>query len=145
MDRGLQECSEYRKRFIHELRPNSNLGPLLTRCPCTLKAHDQTEPGDLPMTRREAMTREFAEMLAIDALGFMAEDTERLNRFLAFTGLEAQSLRDAAREPNFLLGVLDHLAADEPLLREFAAHKEVVPELVVKARDVLAAARPATP
>ena len=97
------------------------------------------------MTRREAMTREFAEMLAIQALSFFAEDPERLSRFLAFTGVEAQSLRDAAREPNFLLGVLDHLAADEALLREFATQKEIAPEVVTSARDLLAGAPPAMP
>ena len=72
------------------------------------------------MARPPEMTRESAEMLAIQALSFIAEDPERLGRFLAITGLEAQSLRDAAREPNFLLGVLDHLAGDERLLTEFA-------------------------
>lgn len=97
------------------------------------------------MKRREAMTREFAEMLAIDALSFIADDTDRLGRFLAFTGIEAQSLRDAAREPNFLLGVLDHVAADETLLQEFAAHQEIAPDVVAKARDRLAGAPPATP
>jgi len=97
------------------------------------------------MARREAMTREFAETLAIQALSFLAEEPERLGRFLAFTGIEAQSLRDAAREPNFLLGVLDHLAGDERLLSEFATLKEIAPEIVTSARDLLAGAPPATP
>jgi hypothetical protein len=97
------------------------------------------------MARPEAMTREFAEMLAIEALSFLADDPERLSRFLAFTGIEAQSLRDAALEPNFLLGVLDHLAADERLLGEFATQREIGPETVTRARDLLAGAPPATP
>jgi Protein of unknown function (DUF3572) len=97
------------------------------------------------MARRPEVTREGAEMLAIQALGFLAEEPERLGRFLAVTGLEAQSLRDAAREPNFLLGVLDHLAGDEQLLTEFATQHELTPETVVRARDMLASARPATP
>jgi len=97
------------------------------------------------MARRPEMTRDWAEALAIQALGFLAEDGERLGRFLAFTGIEAQSLRDAAREPNFLLGVLDHLAGDERLLTEFATHKELTPEVVTRARDLLAGAPPATP
>ena len=70
---------------------------------------------------------------------------QRLSRFLAFTGIESQSLRDAAREPNFLLGVLDHLAADEALLHEFARQKEIAPEVVTSARDLLAGAPPAMP
>jgi hypothetical protein len=97
------------------------------------------------MARRPEVTRESAEMLAIQALNFLAEDPERLGRFLAITGLEAQSLRDAAHEPNFLLGVLDHLAGDERLLTEFAAQHELTPETVTRARDMLARARPATP
>lgn len=97
------------------------------------------------MARRLEMTRDWAEALAIQALGFLAEDGERLGRFLAFTGIEAQSLRDAAREPNFLLGVLDHLAGDERLLTEFATQKEITPEVVTRARDLLAGAPPATP
>src|SRR5262245_59135522 len=97
------------------------------------------------MMRRQAMNRDIAEMLAIDALTFIAADSDRLSRFLALSGIEAQSLRDAAREPNFLLGVLDHLVADDPLLREFALHKEIEPEMLVKARDLLAGAPPATP
>ena len=97
------------------------------------------------MARRPEMTRDLAETLAIQALSFLAEDPERLSRFLAFTGIEAQSLRDAAREPNFLLGVLDHLAGDERLLSEFATQREIAPEVVTAARDLLAAAPPATP
>lgn len=97
------------------------------------------------MARRPEMTRELAESVAIQALAFIAEEPERLDRFLAFTGIEAQPLRDAAREPNFLLGVLDHLAGDERLLRSFAIQSELEPEFVINARDLLAGARPATP
>ena len=97
------------------------------------------------MARRPEVTRESAEMLAIQALSYIAQEPERLGRFLAVTGLEAQSLRDAAREPNFLLGVLDHVAGDERLLTEFATQHELTPETVIRARNALAGARPATP
>ena len=97
------------------------------------------------MARRPEMMRDSAESLAIQALSFLAEDPERLSRFLAFTGIEAQSLRDAAREPNFLLGVLDHLAGDDRLLTEFATRREIAPYVVTAARDLLAGAPPATP
>ena len=97
------------------------------------------------MATRPEVTRDSAEMLAISALNFLAEDTERLGRFLAVTGIESQSLRDAAREPNFLLGVLDYLSCDERLLSEFANQNELAPEIVIRARDLLARAPPATP
>ena len=97
------------------------------------------------MARSAGMTRELAETVAIQALSFIAEEPERLGRFLALTGIGPESLRDAAREPNFLLGVLDHLASDETLLRELASRWEIEPEDITKARDLLAGAPPAAP
>src|SRR5262245_55952914 len=75
-----------------------------------------------------------AERLAIAALGFIAGEPERLGRFLAMTGIGPDSIRAAARDPQFLLGVLDHLAADEPLLLAFAAENAIDPGEVIKAR-----------
>src|SRR5262245_63421658 len=72
-----------------------------------------------PASRQDA--RVAAEALAIAALGFIAGEPERRGRFLVMTGIGPDSIRAAAREPQFLLGVLDHLAADEPLLLAFAA------------------------
>jgi hypothetical protein len=96
------------------------------------------------MSRRPDITRELAEMLAIQALSFLADEPERIDRFLALTGIESQSLRDAAREPNFLLGVLEHLAGDERLLQQFSDQEEIAPETVTRARDLLAGLPPAT-
>jgi hypothetical protein len=79
-----------------------------------------------------------AEELAIAALGFIAADPERLGRFLAVTGIGPGSIRDAAREPQFLAGVLDHVAGDEPLLLAFAADNEIDPNAVIRARDTIA-------
>jgi hypothetical protein len=62
---------------------------------------------------------EGAEALAIRALTFIASDPELLPRFLAITGIEATSIRDAAREPGFLAGVLQFIAAHEPTLLRF--------------------------
>ena len=94
------------------------------------------------MARRPQMTRELAESVAIQALGFIAEEPDRLGRFLALSGLGPESLRAAAQEPNFLLGVLDHLASDDALLRDFAGQRDLAPEDVAMARDLLAGARP---
>jgi hypothetical protein len=76
--------------------------------------------------------------LAIAALGFLGGEHERLERFLALTGLGPQSLRAAAREPSFLLGVLDHVAGDETLLLAFAHESGIDPQDIARARDVLA-------
>ena len=77
------------------------------------------------------------EALAIDALGFLAEDAERLSRFLDITGLDPTTLRAAAREPLFLVSVLDHLLADEALLFTYAANRRIEPGIISSARDRL--------
>lgn len=79
-----------------------------------------------------------AQSIAISALQFIAEDPERLDRFLAMSGIEAATIRDAAREPGFMLGIIDHLLGDEPLLLAFAKASEIDPREVQAARDVLA-------
>jgi hypothetical protein len=88
------------------------------------------------------MTRELAESVAIQALTFLADEPDRLARFLSLTGLTPESLRTASGEPNFLLGVLDHIAGDETLLCAFAEQVGSHPELVAAARDRLAGAPP---
>ena len=100
-----------------------------------------------PPARRPdpAAQQQAAEQLAVAALGFIAGEPERLRRFLALTGIGPESIRDAAREPNFLLGVLDNVAGDEVLLLAFAQHAEIDPEEVAGARDILARAPPEVP
>jgi hypothetical protein len=94
-----------------------------------------------PQSASRQDARAAAEGLAIAALGFIAGEPERLGRFLAITGIGPDSIRAAAREPQFLLGVLDHLAADEPLLLAFAAENAIDPGEVIKARDTIAGRR----
>jgi hypothetical protein len=89
--------------------------------------------------------RQAAEELAVAALGFIAGEPERLGRFLALTGIGPESIRAAARAPNFLLGVLDHVASEESLLLAFAEQTGIDPAEVARARDALAHATPETP
>jgi Protein of unknown function (DUF3572) len=77
--------------------------------------------------------RENAERIAIEALGFVAADPELLPRFLAITGIEAQAIRQAAREPGFLAGVLQFILAHEPTLLRFAHKSGLAPADVAKA------------
>lgn len=97
------------------------------------------------MAQRAKITQAEAESLAIQALSYIAENGEQLDRFLALTGINPESLRDAASEPHFLLGVLDHLSSDERLLLAFAARNEIPPETIAEARERLVGARPASP
>ena len=91
-----------------------------------------------PRPRSRGLNRELAEKLAIEALGFIASDSERLGRFLAATGIGPADIRAAAREPLFLAGVLDHLANNETELVTFAKESGHRPEDVLQSRDILA-------
>ncbi|PSJ61848.1 DUF3572 domain-containing protein [Kumtagia ephedrae] len=71
-----------------------------------------------------------AEALAVSALAFIAGDPVLLPRFLALTGIEAQAIRLAAREPGFLAGVLRFILAHEPTLLSFAEHAGIDPASV---------------
>jgi len=82
-------------------------------------------------------TRKAAETLAIQALGFLAAEPERLRRFLNVTGIEAAQIRAAAAEPGFLAGVLDHIRGDERLLLDLAADTGIDPAAVAPARRAL--------
>jgi hypothetical protein len=81
--------------------------------------------------------REAAEMAAIQALGFIAAEPERLEAFLAATGLTLDRLRESATEPDFLAGVLEHMLADESLLLAFAESAAIDPAAVARARNAL--------
>ncbi|HZD88585.1 MAG TPA: DUF3572 domain-containing protein [Pseudolabrys sp.] len=89
------------------------------------------------MKDRDSTAREAAETVAIQALSFIAGDAERLGRFLTVTGIGPAEIRSAAREPEFLAGVLDYLAHDEHLLTEFARQTDHDPITVSQARVVL--------
>jgi Protein of unknown function (DUF3572) len=89
------------------------------------------------MKKHQAIPKEAAEALAVQALTFIAADGERLGRFLASTGIGPAEIRAAAREPGFLAGVLEHLASDEALLTAFAAEAGFDPGDPGKALAVL--------
>jgi Protein of unknown function (DUF3572) len=76
-------------------------------------------------------------MLAIQALGFIAEEPQRLAVFLAVTGITAEQIRRAARGPGFLAGVIEHILGDERLLRAFADSAGIDPADVGRAASVL--------
>jgi hypothetical protein len=80
---------------------------------------------------------EAAAAMAVEALGWLAADEERLERFLALSGLGPQNLRQAAAEPRFLTAILDYLASNETLLLDFARENGHSPEEVAKAHTIL--------
>ena len=81
---------------------------------------------------------EESETIAIQALGFLASEPDRLGRFLAVTGLGPANLRAAATEPGFFAQVLSYVAQDESMLMAFAANSSLAPQTVSAAHQVLA-------
>lgn len=95
------------------------------------------------MTARKisVSTRDAAEAIATEALGFIAGDSVRLGRFLAESGLGPETVRRAAADPAFLPAVLDFILAHEADLLDFAAHLGVDPKHITAARRLLPGAK----
>jgi hypothetical protein len=89
------------------------------------------------MTKRTNNPREVAEIVAVQALSFVADDRERLGAFLAETGIGPETLRSAAADPHFLASVLDFVLRDDATVKAFAAASELDPTTVAAAREVL--------
>lgn len=92
----------------------------------------RTQPG-----RTAAMAPGEAEAVGIRALAFVASDPDLLPRFLSVTGIDAGRIREAAREPGFLAGVLDFVLAHEPTVMAFAAASALDPSSLAAARRAL--------
>lgn len=87
--------------------------------------------------KSETLQRPQAEQLAVEALAFLASDPELLPRFLALTGIEANQIRQAAREPGFLAGVLAFFLAHEPSLIQLSQTLDVAPATIQAAQRAL--------
>ena len=85
------------------------------------------------MKRKLDHTDAAGERLAVDVLGWLAGDDERLTRFVVESGLDPGSLRESARDPGFLGAVLDHVMGDEPRLLACAQALDVKPERIAAA------------
>ncbi len=81
--------------------------------------------------------REVAEIVAIQALNFVAGDPERLGLFLAETGIGPGTLRKSAADPKFLARVLDFVLRDDATVKAFAKASDLHPTNVAAARQVL--------
>lgn len=89
------------------------------------------------MLKPPKLSREEAEVIALKALGFLANDPARLGRFLALSGVDPTDIRQAAASPQFLAGLLQHLLEDESLLMTFTAEQDLDPRLPALAAQTL--------
>ena len=89
------------------------------------------------MTKRTHNPREVAEIVAVQALSFIASDPERLGLFLAETGIGPETLRTAAADPRFLASVLDFVMRDDATVKAFADASQLHPTNIAAAQQVL--------
>jgi hypothetical protein len=81
--------------------------------------------------------REVAEIVAIQALSFVAGDPERLGAFLAESGIGPDTLRNAAADPHFLASVLDFVMRDDATVKAFASASQLHPTNIAAAHQAL--------
>ncbi|MFZ1173062.1 DUF3572 domain-containing protein [Bradyrhizobium sp.] len=81
--------------------------------------------------------REVAEIVAIQALSFVAGDPERLGVFLAESGIGPETLRSAAADPRFLAHVLDFVMRDDATVKAFAEVSKLHPTNIAAAHQAL--------
>ena len=81
--------------------------------------------------------REVAEIVAVQALSFVAGDPERLGLFLAESGIGPETLRTAAANPHFLASVLDFVMRDDATVKAFAAASQLHPTNIAAAHQAL--------
>jgi hypothetical protein len=89
------------------------------------------------MTKHRHNPREVAEIVAIQALSFVAGDPERLGLFLSETGIGPETLRSAASDPQFLISVLDFIMRDDATVKAFASSSQHHPTTIAAAREAL--------
>lgn len=88
----------------------------------------------MPIRERPERPNDTAETAALQALGFVAGDADRLARFMALAGVSVDELKARAGDPAFLGGVLDFVLEDEELLLEFCAASGLKPASVARLR-----------
>jgi hypothetical protein len=81
--------------------------------------------------------REVAEIVAVQALSFIAGDAGRLGLFLAETGIGPETLRSAATDPHFLVNVLEFVLRDDATVKAFATALHLDPTNIAAAHQAL--------
>ncbi len=82
-------------------------------------------------------TPEQAEILAIQALGYLAGAEEELQRLITATGMDSEALRQSAKSREKLAGLLDYICHDESILLGFCEAAQIQPDEPMRALQAL--------
>ncbi len=88
------------------------------------------------------MSEAIARELAGKALIYIAQDPDRIGRFLAQSGVGPAEIRTRTQDAAFLGGILDHLLSNEPMLIAFAEWADIEPSSVTASRRFLPGGQP---
>jgi hypothetical protein len=88
------------------------------------------------MERLSPITQE-ANDIILKLLVFLSEDEERLERFLALSGINPGELRERHQDPVFQGFLLDYLFQDDPITSAFCTEIRTAPEKLMRLRHKL--------
>ncbi len=77
------------------------------------------------------------EILALQALAYLARNEKYLSRFLSLTGTDLGTLQAIAQDRETLANVLDFMLSDERLLLEWCEADQLDPQAIGPARRQL--------
>ncbi|MDD9924062.1 MAG: DUF3572 domain-containing protein [Boseongicola sp.] len=83
------------------------------------------------------LSRDSAEVLAIEALSWLVTNDELLPVFLGSTGTSENDIRERAQDPEFLASVLDFIIMDDAWIQAFCADCKYEPDFPMRARAAL--------
>lgn len=83
------------------------------------------------------LTEQSAEVIALEALGWLVGNEDLLPVFLGSTGAGEMELRTRATDPEFLASVLDFILLDDAWVTGFADAAGQPPEIILRARAAL--------
>ena len=79
------------------------------------------------------MRREFAQEISERALIFLANRPDDIQRFLTASGLDGIDLLEGTGDSAILSAVLNHLASEESLAKEFSEEEKLKPGTLLQA------------
>jgi hypothetical protein len=86
---------------------------------------------------RDRLTKERAETIALEALGFLAGRPEDMERFLTNSGIDVDELRRRAGDPDMLRAVTEYVLGDDILVNGFCEEHGLTPRDIHVANHVL--------
>lgn len=83
------------------------------------------------------MNREKSEIIALQALTYIAAQEKTMSWMLTETGMDPRTLAQSAQNPEILAGVMDFLLMHEDILVDFCTSEKLDPTRIIRARQHL--------